>query len=131
VDERVRAELRNHFRPEFLNRVDDIIVYRPLSREDLTHIVEIQLQQLERTLAARHLRLEVTPEAKELLGTLGYDPVYGARPLKRVIQRELQNPIALELLEGAFQDGDTIRVERAGEHLRLVRGKTVPERVSA
>ncbi|HYC31018.1 MAG TPA: ATP-dependent chaperone ClpB, partial [Gemmatimonadales bacterium] len=131
VEERVRDELRHHFRPEFLNRVDDIIVYRPLSREDLSHIVEIQLGQLERTLEARHLRLEVTSEAKELLGAMGYDPVYGARPLKRVIQRELQNPIALELLEGVFQDGDTVRVERAGEHLRLTRGGAVPERASA
>src|SRR5438876_4164614 len=122
VEQRVRDELRNHFRPEFLNRVDEIIVFRPLSMEDLVQIVDIQLGRLDELLAARHLRLEVTPEAKELLGVQGYDPVYGARPLKRVIQRELQNPIALELLEGNFHEGDTIRVERAGDHLRLVRG---------
>jgi ATP-dependent Clp protease ATP-binding subunit ClpB len=73
----------------------------------------------------------VVPEAKELLAAQGYDPVYGARPLKRVIQRELQNPIALELLEGNFHEGDTIRVERAGDHLRFVRGAAVPERASA
>ncbi|HEU5041644.1 MAG TPA: ATP-dependent chaperone ClpB [Gemmatimonadales bacterium] len=131
VEERVRDELRNYFRPEFLNRVDDIIVFRPLSREDLAAIVDIQLRHLERMLDARHLRLEVTPEARELLAAHGYDPVYGARPLKRVIQRELQNPIALELLEGAFHEGDTIRVERAGDHLRLVQGAAVPEMASA
>ena len=131
VEQRVRDELRNHFRPEFLNRVDEIIVFRPLSMEDLVQIVDIQLGRLDELLAARHLRLEVTPEAKELLGVQGYDPVYGARPLKRVIQRELQNPIALELLEGNFHEGDTIRVERAGDHLRLVRGAAVPERASA
>jgi ATP-dependent Clp protease ATP-binding subunit ClpB len=131
VEERVRDELRNHFRPEFLNRVDDIIVFRPLSREDLAEIVDIQLRHLERLLAGRHLRLEVTPEAREFLADRGYDPVYGARPLKRVIQRELQNPIALEVLEGNFHEGDTVRVEREGDHLRLVQGTAVPEMASA
>ncbi|MEO7987246.1 MAG: ATP-dependent chaperone ClpB [Gemmatimonadales bacterium] len=131
IETRVRDELRNHFRPEFLNRVDDIIVFRPLSREDLGQIVGIQLAHLEAQLAARHLGLEVTPEARELLALKGYDPVYGARPLKRVIQRELQNAIALELLEGTFVDGDRIRVERAGEHLRLVRADRVTAKASA
>jgi len=131
VEQRVRDELRNHFRPEFLNRVDEIIVFRPLSREDLVAIVDIQLRRFADLLAPRHLRLEVTPEARELLASQGFDPVYGARPLKRVIQRELQNPIALELLEGNFQEGDTVRVERAGDHLRFVRRAEVPERASA
>jgi ATP-dependent Clp protease ATP-binding subunit ClpA len=131
VEQRVRDELRNHFRPEFLNRVDEIIVFRPLSRDDLVHIVDIQLRHLEDLLGQRHIRLEVTPEARELVAVQGYDPVYGARPLKRVIQRELQNPIALELLEGNFHEGDTLRVERAGDHLRFVRGAAVPERASA
>jgi ATP-dependent Clp protease ATP-binding subunit ClpB len=131
VETRVRDELRNHFRPEFLNRVDDIIVFRPLSREDLGRIVDIQLRHLEDQLAARHLGLQVTPEARELLATQGYDPVYGARPLKRVIQRELQNVIALEVLEGAFTDGDTIRVERAGDHLTLTRVDPTPAKASA
>ena len=121
VEQRVRDELRNHFRPEFLNRVDDVIVFRPLSRDDLLQIVDLQLRGLERALAARHLKLEVTPEARAWLAAQGYDPVYGARPLKRVIQRELQNVIALELLEGRFHEGDTIRVEQEGGHLRLVR----------
>ena len=131
VEQRVRDELRNHFRPEFLNRVDDIIVFRPLSRDDLVRIVDLQLKHLETMLAARHHRLEVTPEAKELLAAQGYDPVYGARPLKRVIQRELQNPLALDLLDGKFQAGDTVRVERAGDHLRMVRVAAAPELASA
>jgi ATP-dependent Clp protease ATP-binding subunit ClpB len=131
VEERVRDELRSHFRPEFLNRVDDIIVFRPLSREDLVRIVDLQLVRLEQLLAGRNLRLEVTPEARELLAEQGYDPVYGARPLKRVIQRELQNRIALQLLEGAFKEGDTIRVERDGHTLKLVHPSRVPEMASA
>jgi ATP-dependent Clp protease ATP-binding subunit ClpB len=135
VEQRVRDELRNHFRPEFLNRVDDIIVFRQLSREDLVHIVDLQLERLQQMLAQRHLSLEVTPEAKALLAAEGYDPVYGARPLKRVIQRLLQNPIALELLEGNFHEGDTIRVERDGDRLRFERAQaptpTVPELASA
>jgi len=131
VEERVRDELRNHFRPEFLNRVDDIIVFRPLSRPDLVRIVDLQLVRLEQLLAQRSLKLEVVPEARELLAEQGYDPVYGARPLKRVIQRELQNRIALELLEGAFNEGDTIRVERDGHNLKLVHPSVVPEMASA
>jgi len=131
VEERVRDELRNHFRPEFLNRVDDIIVFRPLAREDLVRIVDLQLIRLEQLLGARNLKLEITPEAKELLAEQGYDPVYGARPLKRVIQRELQNRMALELLEGTFNEGDTIRVERDGHTLKLVHPTRVPEMASA
>jgi ATP-dependent Clp protease ATP-binding subunit ClpB len=134
VEERVRDELRNHFRPEFLNRVDDIIVFRQLSREDLVQIVDLQLERLQRMLAQRHLGLEVTPEAKTLIAAEGYDPVYGARPLKRVIQRRLQNPIALELLEGNFHEGDTIRVERQGDQLRferVERPEPVPEMAGA
>jgi ATP-dependent Clp protease ATP-binding subunit ClpB len=131
VEERVRDELRHHFRPEFLNRVDDIIVFRPLSRADLVRIVDLQLVRLEQLLAGRNLGLEVTPEARELLAEQGYDPVYGARPLKRVIQRELQNRIALELLEGTFREGDTIRVERDGHTAKLVHPSPVPEMASA
>ncbi len=124
VEERVRNELRNHFRPEFLNRVDDIIVFRQLSREDLVQIVDLQLEKLIQTLAERRINLEVTPEAKAFIAAEGYDPVYGARPLKRVIQRLLQNPIALELLEGNFGEGDTVRVERDGEVLRFKKTQT-------
>jgi ATP-dependent Clp protease ATP-binding subunit ClpB len=125
VEERVRNELRQHFRPEFLNRVDDVIVFRQLTRDDLNHIVALQLAGLEKLLGARHLHLRVTPEARELLANQGYDPVYGARPLKRVIQRELQNPIAMEVLEGRYHDGDTIVVERNGGGLHFSRAETL------
>jgi ATP-dependent Clp protease ATP-binding subunit ClpB len=131
VEERVRDELRNHFRPEFLNRVDDIIVFRPLSQADLVQIVDLQLVRLDRLLAQRNLKLDVTPQARELLAEQGYDPIYGARPLKRVIQRELQNRIALQLLEGTFNEGETIRVERDGHNLKLVHPSVVPEMASA
>jgi ATP-dependent Clp protease ATP-binding subunit ClpB len=121
VEERVREELRNVFRPEFLNRVDDIIVFHPLSRTDILSIVDLQLERLARTLGERKLGLEITREAREFLAHQGYDPVYGARPLKRVIQRLLQNPIALELLEGHYQEGDVIRVDAGEGMLRFSR----------
>jgi ATP-dependent Clp protease ATP-binding subunit ClpB len=132
VEDRVRNELRNHFRPEFLNRVDEIVVFRPLSRADLGAIVDLQLQALERTLEKRHLRIELSPAARELLANQGYDPVYGARPLKRAIQRELQNPIALEVLEGRFQDNDTIVVDADGKgKLAFKRRTAAAEQASA
>ncbi len=111
VETQVLEMLRQSFRPEFLNRVDDIIVFRQLPREDLGRIVDLQLARLDSLLDDRHMPLEVTQEVREFLADQGYDPVYGARPLKRVIQRELQNPIALELLEGTYGDGETIRAE--------------------
>jgi ATP-dependent Clp protease ATP-binding subunit ClpB len=106
----VMEVVRQAFRPEFLNRLDEILLFRRLSREDMTGIVEIQLRQLQRLLDERKIVLELDEEAKRWLAEAGYDPVYGARPLKRVIQRELQNPLALEILEGRIQDGDTVRV---------------------
>ena len=131
LEQRVRDELRNYFRPEFLNRVDDVIVFHQLSREDILKIVELQLGHLERLLAERHLGLSVSTEAKQLLADQGYDPVYGARPLKRVIQRLLQNPIALEVLEGRYHSGDVIRVDRQGDSLRFSKRSGIAEPVSA
>jgi ATP-dependent Clp protease ATP-binding subunit ClpB len=131
VEQRVRDELRNVFRPEFLNRVDDIIVFHPLSRADILRIVDLQLDRLARTLSERKLGIEVTREAREFLANQGYDPVYGARPLKRAIQRLLQNPIALELLEGHYHDGDVVRVEVGDGGLRFSRGVRAAEPVSA
>ena len=110
VEVQVMKSLQGHFKPEFLNRVDDIIVFRPLGMEQIEHIVELQLSRFETLLADRQLSLEVTPEAKHLLAEEGYDPAFGARPLKRAIQRLIQNPLALRLLEGEFRDGDTIIV---------------------
>ncbi len=119
VTDRVLDELRKHFRPEFLNRVDEIIVFRQLTEADLGRIVELQLAKLRKQLQQRGIGLEMTPEATALLVEQGYDPVYGARPLKRVIQRQLQNPIALEVLEGQFTEGDVIQVRRDGDALRI------------
>ncbi len=131
VESAVRNLMNQHFRPEFLNRVDEIIVFRQLGRAEIANIVELQLARLVEQLAQRQITLVVTPEARSLLASEGYDPVYGARPLKRVIQRRLQNPIALELLEGKFADGDTVRVDREGDSLRFTRQETAPERASA
>ena len=110
----VRAEVmeavRAAFRPEFLNRLDEILLFRRLSRDDMVGIVDIQLRQLQKLLDERKVTLEIDPEAKKWLANAGYDPVYGARPLKRVIQRELQNPLADKILAGEIRDGDTVRV---------------------
>jgi ATP-dependent Clp protease ATP-binding subunit ClpB len=103
--------LRDQFRPEFLNRIDEIVVFEPLTREQLTEIVDLQLARLRERLAERRIELEVTDAAKELLAEEGWDPAYGARPLKRAIQRLLENPLALELLEGRFTEGDIVRVD--------------------
>jgi ATP-dependent Clp protease ATP-binding subunit ClpB len=116
VREAVMAVLRDHFRPEFLNRVDEVIVFKPLSEDQLAAIVDIQLRRLEQRLAERHLQLVVTDAARKLIAHRGWDPVYGARPLKRAIQRMVQDPLAMMLLEGKFSDGDTVEVDaRNGE----------------
>jgi ATP-dependent Clp protease ATP-binding subunit ClpB len=113
---RSAAALGDVFRPEFLNRIDEIIEFEPLSREQLGEIVELQLRRLRDRLAERGLGLELTEEAKEVVAEAGWDPSYGARPLKRALQRLVENPLALRLLEGEFGDGDTIRVDaRDGE----------------
>jgi ATP-dependent Clp protease ATP-binding subunit ClpB len=111
LNEAVFEELRGQLRPEFLNRIDEVIVFRPLSRAQIGRIVEIQLGRLRKLLADRKLTLELTDAARQRLGEEGYDPVYGARPLKRVIQQRLQNPLALSLLQGEFREGDTILVD--------------------
>jgi ATP-dependent Clp protease ATP-binding subunit ClpB len=108
--------LRDVFRPEFLNRIDEIVVFQPLTREQIGEIVELQLARLRERLAERRIELELTEAAKEELAEAGWDPAYGARPLKRAIQRLVENPLALRLLEGDFADGDTVRVDaRDGE----------------
>jgi ATP-dependent Clp protease ATP-binding subunit ClpB len=112
--------LRHTFRPEFLNRVDETVIFKSLGKEQLEKIVEIQLKDLRKRLAERKLHLEVTPEAKAVLAERGYDPVFGARPLKRTIQRMIENPLAVEVLAGRFREGDTIVVEPdEGETLRF------------
>ncbi len=111
AEAQVMAAMRQHFRPEFLNRIDDIIVFHSLKREDLVHIVEIQLGRLRQLLAERKIVLRLTDAAKLHLAEAGYDPAFGARPLKRAIQRELQDPLAMELLSGKFGEGDIIQVD--------------------
>ena len=110
IETQVTAALRQHFRPEFLNRVDDIIIFRPLGKGEIEHIIGLQLARLEKLLADRKLKIELTPQAREIIATEGYDPAFGARPLKRAIQRLLQNPLAMAVLEGKFVEGDTILV---------------------
>ncbi|HYN87508.1 MAG TPA: AAA family ATPase, partial [Ardenticatenaceae bacterium] len=111
AEPRVLEALRQSFRPEFLNRIDEIVIFHALSRSDLVHIVEIQLQRLRRLLEAQGLGMDITERAKYQLAEEGYDKVYGARPLKRVIQRRIQNPLALALLEGSSHEGDTVRLD--------------------
>jgi ATP-dependent Clp protease ATP-binding subunit ClpB len=111
--------LRDVFRPEFLNRIDEVIEFTPLSREQIAEIVDLQLGRLRERLAERRIELELADAAKEALAEAGWDPAYGARPLKRAIQRLVENPLALRLLEGDFADGDTIRVNADGGEIRF------------
>ena len=124
------AVLREHFRPEFLNRIDEVIVFKPLTEDQLTAIVDIQLRRLESRLAERRVHLEVTEAARKLLAQRGWDPVYGARPLKRAIQRLLQDPLAMMLLEGKFTEGDTITVDAKGGEITFTKA-TSPAPVAA
>lgn len=114
--------LHRQFRPEFLNRVDEIITFQGLTQKDLLQIVDIQVARMATRLKERKFSVELTEEAKLFLVETGYDPSYGARPLKRAIQRYIENPLALEILEGRFSEGDTVRIDR-GEENRLVFGK--------
>ena len=124
VREAVMGVLRDHFRPEFLNRVDDIIVFKPLTQDQLGAIVDIQLARLQRRLDERKIVLEVTEAARKLLIERGWDPVYGARPLKRTIQRIVQDPLAMQLLEGRFSDGDMVVVDAKGGALTFAKAKS-------
>ncbi len=110
--EEIVKVLQGHFRPEFLNRIDEIVVFHRLDREHLAAIVDIQLRRVAELLAERGFTLEVSEAAREYLADVGYDPDFGARPLKRAIQRELQDPLALQLLSGEFHEGEGIRVDR-------------------
>jgi len=115
----VLRALDAHFKPEFLNRLDEIIIFHSLTQEHIAQIISIQLERLGRLLAERHITLELTPEARALLAEKGYDPVFGARPLKRAIQRYLQDPLAIALLEGRIADGDHVVVDEENGELRF------------
>jgi len=125
--EHVMEALREHFRPEFLNRVDEVIVFETLGRQELGRIVELQLDKLAQRLADRHITVEFTEPAKQLLIDEGYDPVYGARPLKRTIQRRVLDPLALQVLEGRFRDGDHVVVGINDGQLSFTAAERAPE----
>jgi ATP-dependent Clp protease ATP-binding subunit ClpB len=114
ADREIRTEvlqvLRDHFKPEFLNRIDDIVVFKQLGREEIAQIIDVQLEKLRKTLEERGITIELEQSAKDLLIEEGYDPVYGARPLKRAIQTRIQNPLAVSLLKGDIASGQTVRV---------------------
>jgi ATP-dependent Clp protease ATP-binding subunit ClpB len=111
--------VRNHFRPEFLNRLDEIILFHRLSAAHMAPIVEIQVARLQQLLTDRKIRLDLSEGAKAWLGRVGYDPVYGARPLKRAVQKHLQDPLADRILSGEVPDGSTVRVEEGEGQLVL------------
>jgi ATP-dependent Clp protease ATP-binding subunit ClpB len=117
VDEGIRAAIEEvlaaTFKPEFLNRIDDTVIFHRLSKQDIGRIVELQVQQLVGRVAERGIQVDLSDDARTLLGNLGYDPVYGARPLKRVIQKQLVDQLALKILEGEFIEGDTVHVDAA------------------
>jgi ATP-dependent Clp protease ATP-binding subunit ClpB len=115
--EQIEEVLAETFKPEFLNRIDDVVIFHRLSKKDIGRIVELQVQQLVKRVEERGIKVNLTDRAKELLGNLGYDPTYGARPLKRVIQRQLVDKLALKILEGEFGEGDMIEVDAADGEL--------------
>lgn len=120
IQNQVRSMLTHYFRPEFINRIDEIVVFKRLTQEDLKQIVHIQLNRVADRLEEAGYQMEVSDEAEAYLAEVGYDPVYGARPLKRSIQRELQDPLSMRLLAGDFHAGETIRVTRSGDELDFV-----------
>jgi ATP-dependent Clp protease ATP-binding subunit ClpB len=128
MQKRVTEALRSHFRPEFLNRVDDIIIFHTLSRAEMRHIVQIQLKRVQNLLADQKISLEISQGACDRLVEIGYDPVYGARPIKRAIQREVENAIATKLLENTFISGDTILIDKGDNGLTF--NKKVPIKVT-
>jgi len=126
MERRVTAILREAFKPEFLNRIDEIIIFNSLGREEIKTIVDIQLKRLRQNLASKKMALEVTDRAKEFLADKGYDPTYGARPLKRTIQRLIQDPLAVKILGGEFREGDRVKIDSDGSELRFTHGGPIP-----
>ncbi len=118
--EMVMLELRRHFRPEFINRVDEIVMFKPLNREEITHIVDLMTMEIGKRLKDRRITLSLSPEAKTLIANEGYDPVFGARPLKRYLQRTLETRIGREIIAGHAQDGDHIEVDSVNAQLELL-----------
>jgi ATP-dependent Clp protease ATP-binding subunit ClpB len=121
MEQRVMDALRATFKPEFLNRIDEIIIFRSLTLDQIGAIVEIQVERLARRLAERKIALRLTDAAKRLIGHKGYDPVYGARPLKRAIQQSIENPLAVEILKGRFPEGSEILADADGDRITFTR----------
>jgi len=111
MEKEMRAILDRHFRPEFLNRVDEILIFKPLPKKVILQIVKLQIDELQDKLKERKIEIKVSKEAQELLAEKGYDPAYGARPLKRIVQKYIQNPLALEILEGRYKEGDVVDID--------------------
>ncbi|MGE0481434.1 MAG: AAA family ATPase, partial [Phycisphaerae bacterium] len=131
IEALVRAELKRHFRPEFLNRIDEIIIFHRLGREHLRGIVDRQIRELEARLASRDMRVTLTDAAKNKLAVDGYDPVFGARPLKRLIQQEIENPLARRILAGEFGPRDGIEIDAGGEGFIFARSSATAPRNAA
>ncbi|HOQ68215.1 MAG TPA: AAA family ATPase, partial [Candidatus Atribacteria bacterium] len=127
--EKVLEEVRNHFKPEFLNRVDEIIVFNPLSREEIRKVVDLMIDRLRDRLRAQGMDIVLTPEVKDYLAQAGYDPDYGARPLRRLIQREIESPLSGELIRGTFQPGDVIEVYLEAGEIKFRHKERVEEEV--
>jgi ATP-dependent Clp protease ATP-binding subunit ClpB len=127
IRDAVKDILKEKFLPEFLNRIDETIVFHPLNREQITKIVDLQLVKLQQLLAEKDIRLEVTPAAKKAIATEGYDPTFGARPLKRIIQQRLQNPLATELLKGHIPEHGGVRIDYADDEFTFEPLPPVPQ----
>ena len=119
VEEKVTGELKNYFRPEFLNRIDDIIVFSPLTKNQIKDIISLSLRGLEKRLLDRDMRLEITDEARGYIADQAYDPHYGARPIKRYLQKNIETKIASMIISGDAADGQTIRIDAGGDGLAI------------
>jgi ATP-dependent Clp protease ATP-binding subunit ClpB len=124
VHEAVTQVLREHFKPEFLNRIDDIVIFHQLSREQIGQIIDVQLERLRRMLGERQITIALDDAARALLAREGYDPMFGARPLKRAIQTLIQNPLAVKLLRGEVAPGQTVKVSAEGDEMKFTTGDT-------
>ena len=116
MEKKVQEVLKSSFRPEFLNRVDETIIFKPLTKDELVKIVDIQIRNLGKRLEEKDIKIELTDKAKEYIANVGYDPVYGARPLKRTIQKYVQDPLANKLLQGEFNEGDNILIDLGSDN---------------
>ena len=123
--EKVMEDLKSFFRPEFLNRIDEVIIFNPLTKELLTRIVDIQLERMKKYIKEKNIGLSLTERAKEYFAEIGFDPVYGARPLKRILQKMVLNELARKILDGTFQEGDTVEVDISGENITFSQGVPV------